>query len=84
MIPITANVSRMDNAISVGVIVMFTYLLLIQHVSNKQECNTSKSSDKESLGEGFEQFGNDLISAKSQYIEAKALDDRIFGEDFEI
>ena len=43
-----------------------------------------KSSDKESLGEGFEQFGNDLISAKSQYIEAKALDDRIFGEDFEI
>jgi len=43
-----------------------------------------KSSDKESLGEGFEQFGNDLINAKSQYIEAKALDDRIFGEDFEI
>ena len=43
-----------------------------------------RSGDKESLGEGFEQFGNDLINAKSQYIEAKALDDRIFGEDFEI
>ena len=43
-----------------------------------------KSSNKESLGEGFEQFGNELINAKSQYIEAKELDDRIFGKDFEI
>jgi len=43
-----------------------------------------RSGDKETLSEGFEQFGNDLIIAKSQYIDAKALDDRIFGEDFEI
>ena len=43
-----------------------------------------KSSDKGSLKEGFEQFGNELIDAKSEYLKAKALDDEIFGEDFEI
>ncbi len=43
-----------------------------------------RSGDTESLGVGFEQFGNELIRAKSQYIESKALDERIFGEDFEI
>ena len=43
-----------------------------------------RSSNKESLHEGFEQLGNELMDAKNKYMETKSLDDKIFGEDYEI
>jgi SNF2 family DNA or RNA helicase len=43
-----------------------------------------KSSNKESLHEGFEQLGTELIDAKNKYLKTKSLDDEIFGEDYEI
>jgi SNF2 family DNA or RNA helicase len=43
-----------------------------------------KSSNKESLHEGFKQLGNELIDAKNKYLKTKSLDDEIFGEDYEI
>ena len=43
-----------------------------------------KSSDKESLKDGFEKFGNELINAKQSYLNAKAVDEEIFGDDYEI
>lgn len=42
------------------------------------------SRDKGSISEGFEQLGNDLLKAKSEYFNAKLLDSEIFGEDYEI
>ncbi len=43
-----------------------------------------KSSNKESLHEGFKQLGNELLDAKNKYLKTKFLDDEIFGEDYEI
>ncbi|MEW6213704.1 MAG: SNF2-related protein [Nitrospirota bacterium] len=43
-----------------------------------------RSSNKESLHEGFEQLGTELIDAKNKYLKTKSLDDEIFGEDYEI
>jgi SNF2 family DNA or RNA helicase len=43
-----------------------------------------KSSNKESLHEGFKHLGNELIDAKNKYLKTKSLDDEIFGEDYEI
>lgn len=43
-----------------------------------------KSSNKESLHEGFKQLGNELLDAKNKYLKTKSLDDEIFGEDYEI
>jgi|GEM_PF-452717 len=43
-----------------------------------------KSSDKESLRNGFEHLGNELLNAKSEYLKAKALDSEVFSEDYEI
>lgn len=42
-----------------------------------------KSSDTDTLKEGFEQLGSDLLNAKNEYLKTKALDDEIFGEDYE-
>jgi SNF2 family DNA or RNA helicase len=39
-------------------------------------------SDKE-LGDGFEKLGNDLMTAKKEYLKTKTLDEEIFGEDYE-
>ncbi|MEW6417555.1 MAG: SNF2-related protein [Nitrospirota bacterium] len=43
-----------------------------------------KSSDKESLHEGFEHLGDELIDAKNKYLKTKSLDDEILSEDYEI
>ncbi len=43
-----------------------------------------KNGDEKSLNNEFEQFGNALITAKKEYLEAKSLDKAIFGEDYEI
>ena len=43
-----------------------------------------KSGDKEGLKGGFEQLGNELVNAKQRYLDAKAVDEEIFGEDYEI
>lgn len=42
-----------------------------------------KSSDKEGLYSGFEQLGNELLNAKQKYLNAKAMDNEILGEDYE-
>lgn len=42
-----------------------------------------KGSD-ESLRDGFEQLGKELVKAKGEYLRAKMLDNEIFGEDYEI
>lgn len=43
-----------------------------------------KSGDKERLKDGFEHLGDELVKAKSEYLAAKALDNEILGEDYEI
>jgi len=42
-----------------------------------------KSSDKEGLYSGFEQLGNELLNAKQKYLNTKAMDNEILGEDYE-
>ncbi len=42
-----------------------------------------KSSDKEGIKDSFEQFGNELVNAKNEYLKAKALDSEVLGEDYE-
>ena len=42
-----------------------------------------KSSDTDTLKDGFERLGSDLVNAKNEYLKTKALDDEIFGEDYE-
>ncbi|MBI5408504.1 MAG: DEAD/DEAH box helicase [Nitrospirae bacterium] len=42
-----------------------------------------KSGDKESLKSGFDTLGSDLVNAKQDYLNAKAVDTEIFGEDYE-
>lgn len=42
------------------------------------------SRDERNIRDGFEQFGNELVKAKSEYMNAKLLDNEIFGEDYEI
>ncbi len=41
------------------------------------------NKDEKSLKEGFDQFGNELMAAKNEYLRAKELDEEIFGEDYE-
>jgi len=43
-----------------------------------------KSRDKREVEMGFEKLGDDLIEAKNEYLKAKAYDDEIFGQDYEI
>lgn len=43
-----------------------------------------KSRDEGGIKEGFEQLGNELVKAKGEYMNAKVLDNEIFGEDYEI
>lgn len=43
-----------------------------------------KSKDEGGIREGFEQLGNELVKAKGEYMNAKVLDNEIFGEDYEI
>jgi len=43
-----------------------------------------KSSDKEGLQKGFDELGDDLINAKQKYLNAKAFDNEIFSEDYEV
>lgn len=43
-----------------------------------------KSSDTDTLKDGFEKLGSDLVNAKNEYLKTKALDDEIFGEDYEM
>jgi len=42
------------------------------------------NKDEQILEKKFEQFGDDLLTAKKEYIQAKLLDEEIFGEDYEI
>ncbi|MDP3030178.1 MAG: SNF2-related protein [Deltaproteobacteria bacterium] len=42
------------------------------------------SRNDEEVKDGFESLGQELIKAKNEYMRAKALDDEIFGEDYEI
>lgn len=42
-----------------------------------------KSSDADSLKDGFEQLSSDLLNAKNEYLKTKVLDNEIFGEDYE-
>ncbi len=43
-----------------------------------------KSSTDRELEAGFERLGQDLVKAKTEYLKAKAFDEEIFGEDYEI
>jgi SNF2 family DNA or RNA helicase len=42
-----------------------------------------RAGDDRQLAENFEALGESLLSAQEQYLEAKNLDDALFGEDFE-
>lgn len=43
-----------------------------------------KSKDEDTLKQGFEVLGNEMVNAKGEYLKSKALDNEIFGEDYEI
>ncbi len=43
-----------------------------------------KSKDEDALKEGFDKLGSEMVNAKSEYVKSKALDEEIFGEDYEI
>ena len=43
-----------------------------------------KSAEQGGLKSGFEQLGSELLDAKREYLKTKALDNKIFGEDYEI
>lgn len=42
-----------------------------------------KSRDDEQLDEHFESLGDTLVAAQEKYLDAKALDEALFGEDYE-
>jgi SNF2 family DNA or RNA helicase len=42
-----------------------------------------KSADEKELAQSFEQLGDSLLAAQAQYVQAKELDEALFGEDFE-
>lgn len=43
-----------------------------------------RSSDMDGLKDGFDRLGQELQEAKSKYLQAKATDTELFGEDYEI
>jgi SNF2 family DNA or RNA helicase len=43
-----------------------------------------KSKDGDTLKQGFELFGDEMVNAKAEYLKSKVLDNEIFGEDYEI
>ena len=43
-----------------------------------------QSRDREEARSRFEVFGQNLVKAKADYLESKALDREIFGEDYEV
>lgn len=43
-----------------------------------------KSSNNEDIQRGFEEFGQELITAKSNYLRSKQLDKDLFEEDYEV
>ena len=43
-----------------------------------------RSRDHEEARSRFEEFGQVLVKAKADYLESKALDREIFGEDYEV
>ena len=43
-----------------------------------------KSKDEDALKQGFDRLGNEMVNAKAEYVKSKALDEEIFGEDYEI
>ena len=42
-----------------------------------------RSSNEQQLEQSFETFGDSLLDAQKQYLDAKELDDALFGEDYE-
>ena len=42
-----------------------------------------KSKDEDALKQGFDRLGNEMLNAKAEYVKSKALDEKIFGEDYE-
>jgi len=43
-----------------------------------------KSKDEDTLKHDFDMLGDEMANAKDEYLKSKALDDEIFGEDYEI
>ncbi len=43
-----------------------------------------RSSGEEALKQGFAELGMELVKAKERYLDAKVLDEEVFGEDYEI
>ncbi|MEX0801952.1 MAG: ATP-dependent helicase, partial [Candidatus Binatia bacterium] len=43
-----------------------------------------QSRNRDDARSRFERFGQDLIKAKTDYLESKTLDREIFGEDYEV
>ncbi len=43
-----------------------------------------KSKDGDTLKQGFELLGDEMVNAKTEYLKSKVLDNEIFGEDYEI
>jgi SNF2 family DNA or RNA helicase len=42
-----------------------------------------RAAGEQELREGFDRLGQELISAKTDYLQSKELDEQLFGEDFE-
>ncbi len=42
-----------------------------------------KSADEKELQQSFDQLGDSLLSAQAEYLQAKELDEALFGEDYE-
>ncbi len=43
-----------------------------------------KSGSEKGLKESFEKLGDDLLSAKDEYLKSRALDEEVFGQDYEV
>ncbi len=79
----------LDNKIGMFEMVIGEIEPILGHIGEDKEFEDiileiwSNSSDTEKLRDGFEQLGNELLDAKREYLKTKALDEEIFGEDYE-
>ncbi len=79
----------LDNKINMFEMVIGEIEPILGHLGEDQDFEDIilelwQKTGRENLREGFEQLGSDLVKAKQNYLNAKAADSEIFGEDYEM
>jgi SNF2 family DNA or RNA helicase len=80
----------LDNKINMFEMVIGEIEPLLGHLEEEREFEEiileiwMQSRDQEEARSRFEEFGQNLVKAKGDYLDSKALDREIFGEDYEV